>query len=91
MGSNELYALIRKELFRKAIHILGFSIPFISIAAGVYFAAAIIVALAVAYSVSEYLRLKGRDFPVLTTVTKMAMRDTGGEEKQTTFVRAPLY
>ncbi len=94
MGSNnERYVLIRKELFRKAIHIFGFSIPFISIVAGVYFAVAIIIALAVAYSISEHFRLKGRNLPVLTTVTKMAMRDvaTTGEEKKNTFVKAPLY
>lgn len=96
MGSNErnVSSRIRKELFRKAIHIFGFSIPFISIAAGVLFAAFIIIALAVTYSVSEYYRLKGRSFPVLTAITKIAMRDannTADEEKQNTFVKAPLY
>lgn len=93
LGSNGRYALIRKELFRKAIHIFGFSIPFISLVAGVYYAAAIIIALAAVYSVSEYFRIKGRSFPVLTAVTKAAMRNAagGGEEKQDTFVKAPLY
>lgn len=95
MASNEPHASpkIRKELFRKAIHITGFSIPFISILAGIFFAAAVIIALAAVYSISEYLRPKGRDLPVLTAVTKKAMRDanTTGEEKQGTFIVAPLY
>ncbi len=91
MGSNELYGLVRKELFRKTIHISGFSVPFISIAAGVHTAAAIVLALAAAYSISEYLRLKGHSLPLLTSVTKMAMRDDRGNEKQSTFVKAPLY
>jgi dolichol kinase len=93
LGSNEKYASsrIRKELFRKAIHIFGFSIPFISIIAGIPFAAALIIALAAAYTASEYFRLKGRNFPVLITITRMAMRDSAGEEKQNTFVTAPLY
>jgi phytol kinase len=92
LGSDELYASsrIRKELFRKAVHIFGFSIPFISIVAGVSTAVVIIIALAMAYSVSEYLRLKGRNFPLLAAVTKMAMRDAD-KEKQNIFVRAPLY
>jgi dolichol kinase len=91
LGSNELYGLVRKELFRKAIHILGFSVPFLSMALGVHFAGAIVLALAAAYSLSEYLRLKGHSLPLLTSVTKMAMRDNGGSEKQDTFVKAPLY
>lgn len=95
MSSNEQYrsSRIRKELFRKAIHIFGFSIPFVSITAGVPFAVLILVALAITYSISEYLRLKGRNFPVFTTITMIAMRsdDNTGEEKQHTFVKAPLY
>ena len=93
MGSNEKYASsrIRKELFRKAIHIFGFSIPFISIVAGVPFAAALVIALAAEYTASEYFRLQGRKYPVLVAITKMAMRDSAGEEMQSTFVTAPLY
>lgn len=81
---------IRKELFRKLIHIAGFMVPFIAIILGNAFAAAFIVGLAVIYTISEYLRLKGRNMPVFTTITKMAMRDSA-EEKQNAFVRAPLY
>lgn len=93
--SNEQYRSsgIRKELFRKAIHIFGFSIPFVSITAGVPFAVLIIVALAVTYTISEYLRLKGRYLPVFTAITRLAMRNTDntGEGKQNSFVKAPLY
>ncbi len=65
-------------------------VPFIAIILGNAFAAAFIVGLAVIYTISEYLRLKGRNMPVFTTITKMAMRDSA-EEKQNAFVRAPLY
>lgn len=71
----------------------GFSIPFISVVAGVPVAAAFIIAQTAAYSVSEYFRLKGRNFPILSGITKMAMRDANNadEERQNTFVRAPPY
>jgi dolichol kinase len=82
---------VKKELFRKSIHILGFSIPFIAIGAGILAAVLVIVSLAITYSVSEYLRLRGRNLPLFATITKMAMRGDSGGEKQGTFVKAPLY
>lgn len=95
-GSNErpdsAILQVKKELFRKSIHILGFSIPLVAIGAGILAAVLVIVSFAITYSVSEYLRLRGRNLPLFTTITKMAMRgdDSGGEE-QGTFVKAPLY
>jgi dolichol kinase len=82
---------MQKELFRKSIHILGFLIPFVSIAAGTPIAALLIVSLAVMYSISEYLRLRGSKFPAFTAITRMAMRSDSSEEQQSTFVKAPLY
>ncbi len=81
----------KKELFRKSIHIFGFLVIIISIAIGIIPAALLIVSLGVTYSISEYYRLKGREFPLITTVTKMAMRNDIGGEDQKVFVKAPLY
>jgi dolichol kinase len=82
---------VKKELFRKSIHILGFSIPLVAIGAGILDAVLVIVSLAITYSVSEYLRLRGRNLPLFTTITKMAMRGDSSGEEQGTFVKAPLY
>jgi dolichol kinase len=85
------YSIIKKELFRKVIHIVGFSIPFISIILGIPFAASLVAVLAITYTVSEYFRLKGRSIPIFTTITRIAMRDNNGNESKSTFVREPLY
>jgi len=70
--------MIKKELFRKLIHIVGFSIPFISISLGIPFATSFVLVLAIAYTVSEYFRLKGRSIAAFTTITRVAMRDSDG-------------
>lgn len=80
----------KKELLRKSIHIAGLSVPLIAIAAGVLPAASFVIALATAYCVSEYFRLKGRQVPVLAAVTKIAARSES-EEKEAKFVKAPLF
>ncbi len=90
-GSSHSPPKLKKELFRKSIHIFGFSVPFISIVAGVHFAALFIVGLAAVYAMSEYFRLRGRSLPVFTAITKMAMRSDNAGESAAAFVRAPLY
>jgi dolichol kinase len=94
VSGDKHYAQIRKEIFRKSIHILGFLVPFISLALGITVAAVFVVGMAAVYSLSEYMRLKGRSVPVFTVITKIAMRNDGNindNEKQNTFVKAPLY
>lgn len=85
------FSQLKKELFRKSIHIFGFVVAIISITIGISPAALLIVSLGVTYSISEYYRLKGRNFPLFTAITKMAMREDIGEENQHGFVKAPLY
>ena len=85
---------LKSEIFRKSVHISGFLVPFISLALGITVAAVFIVGMMAAYSASEYMRLKGRSIPLFTTITKMAMRNdvsSSGDEKQNTFIKAPLY
>jgi dolichol kinase len=87
--SRRSYSLVKRELFRKLIHIIGFSIPFIAITLGIWFAASFIVALAIGYTISEFLRLRGYSVPGFTAITARAIR--GGSESRGTFVKAPLY
>jgi len=80
---------IRSELFRKSIHLLGFLVPIISITLGVIVAVAFVISLSIIYSISEYLRLRGRSVPIITNITNMAMR--ADKENQTRFIVAPLF
>lgn len=61
-----------------------------AIAFGTAAAAVFVAVMMAAYSASEYLRLNGRSAPLLTAVTKIAMRNYS-DEKKTAFVKAPLY
>ena len=82
---------VQQEVFRKSIHIVGFVVPFMAIALGITVAALFIIAISALYCISEYLRLKGRNFPVLTTITSLAMRTSYNGEVSDRFVKAPLY
>lgn len=82
---------VQREVFRKSIHIVGFVVPFLAITLGMEVAAIFIVSVSVLYCLSEYLRLKGRSFPVLSTITNLAMRSDSDKEAENRFVKAPLY
>ncbi len=88
-NDNQDVYRIRNELFRKFVHILGFSIPVISFIVGITVAIVLMIMLSVVYSISEYMRLKGYSVPVFTTVTKMATRNYG-REKLDRFIASPL-
>lgn len=91
INTDRSLVTLKKELFRKSIHISGFLVPILSIMIGIAEVAFLIVCLSVAYFISEYYRLRGRTFPTLTTITKIAMRDHMGEEQKNMFVKEPLY
>lgn len=82
---------IQREIFRKSIHIVGFVVPFMAIAFGITVAALFVITLSALYCISEYLRLKGRNFPILTALTSLAMRTSHSGEARDRFVKAPLY
>lgn len=82
---------VQREVFRKSIHIIGFIVPFMAMAFGMLAAALFIMALSALYCLSEYMRLKGRSFPVLTAITNLAMRSGYDDEAKSKFVKAPLY
>jgi dolichol kinase len=83
-------AKVRQEVFRKSIHIIGFIVPLMAMFFGTTAAALFITAVSMLYFISEYLRLRDKRFPILTTITNLAMR-TGRDEAGNTFVMAPLY
>lgn len=76
---------IRKEVFRKSIHICSAFIPILLH----YFKCPILVALAfavIAYTVAEMLRLKGISIPVVSAVTAAAAR----KRDENKFVLGPV-
>lgn len=82
---------VQREVFRKSIHVIGFVVPFMAITLGIAVTAIFIISVSVFYCLSEYLRLKGRSFPVLSAVTNLAMRSGSDKEAENRFVIAPLY
>lgn len=82
---------VQREVFRKSIHIAGFIVPFIAITFGLAAAISFVIALSLLYCISEYARLKGKRFPVLTKITNLAVRSSHNGETESSFVRAPIY
>ena len=81
---------LKNELFRKAIHVGGMLVPFISIQSGTAAAASLVAALSVLYLASEYARLQGRTLPIISRITELAVRRST-ESGQKMVVKAPLY
>jgi dolichol kinase len=77
----------RSELFRKLIHMSGFTVPFIARSIGVAYTSLIILAVTALYAVSELLRLKGYSFPIITTITLSAAR----EQEIKSYMWKPVY
>ncbi len=64
---------IKKELFRKSIHILSAAVPFFLHIA--YWPVISLLSLVVVvYCISEYARIHGRKIPLISTVTALAAR-----------------
>ncbi len=64
---------IRKELFRKSIHICGAIIPFF-LSRCYWFVIAALFLVIIVYSVSELARLSGHDIPLISSITAVAAR-----------------
>ena len=64
---------LRKEFFRKSIHICGATLPFFL--ARFYWLVIILLFLAIVlYAASELLRLSGHEIPVISSITAAAAR-----------------
>jgi dolichol kinase/phosphoserine phosphatase len=75
------------DLVREDIHASGFFMPVIAALVGVPIVALIIIVIAVVYTVSELLRLEGREIPVVSTITRHA----ASQSELHGFAAAPLY
>ncbi len=64
---------LRKELFRKSIHICGAAIPFFLSRCYWLVIAALFLAI-VLYSISEIARLSGHEIPLISSITAVAAR-----------------
>src|SRR5574344_512384 len=76
---------ILKELFRKSIHICSALVPTM-LAAAYYPVLALLVTAVVLYTVSEILRMKGIDVPVVSHITEIAAR----KRDENRFVLGPV-
>ncbi len=75
------------DLVREDIHAAGFFMPVIAGMIGVPIVAAVIIAIAIIYTVSELYRLDGRTIPFISSVTSHAANQT----ELFGFAAAPIY
>jgi len=81
-------AISRSESIREAIHVGSFSLPFICIyLLGNYLVSSLILVLTLLYIISEVARLRGTNFPVLSTITWKAANKPELYE----FTTAPIF
>lgn len=88
MGKEKLRRLpSRKELTREIIHASGFFIPLLANSFGIIPVTLFIVTVVSLYSFSEYMRIKGRNLPLFSAVTRRAASQSELRE----FTLAPVY
>jgi HAD superfamily phosphoserine phosphatase-like hydrolase len=75
------------DLVREDIHAAGFFMPVIAGMVGVPVVALIIILVAFVYTVSELLRLEGRELPIISAITRHA----ASQSELYGFAAAPLY
>jgi dolichol kinase/phosphoserine phosphatase len=75
------------DLVREDIHAAGFFMPVIASMVSVPAVAALIIAIAAAYTVSELYRLEGKNIPFISNVTRHAASQT----ELFGFAAAPIY
>lgn len=75
------------DLVREDIHAAGFFMPVIAGMIGIPAVAAIIIAIAIIYTISELFRLEGRTIPLVSAVTRHA----ASQSELYGFAAAPLY
>lgn len=75
------------DFVREDIHAAGFFMPVIASLIGVPIVGALIFTIALLYTISELLRLEGRDLPLISAVTRHA----ASQSELHGFAAAPLY
>jgi dolichol kinase/phosphoserine phosphatase len=77
----------RRDLLREFIHGSGFFIPVLAILFGVPLVALFIVVVVAVYSVSEFSRVRGKNMPFISSITKHA----ASQSELCEFTLAPVY
>ncbi len=77
----------RSDLFREFIHGSGFFIAVLAILFGVPLVSLFIISVVIFYSVSEISRVRGKNFPFFSTVTRHA----ASKSELCEFTLAPVY
>jgi phosphoserine phosphatase len=77
----------KNDFVREGIHASGFFMPVIAGLIGIPVVSSIIIFIAIVYTVSELLRLEGRNFRVISTITRHA----ASQSELYGFAAAPLY
>ena len=77
----------RNDLVREDIHASGFFVPVIASLISVPVVALLICFIAGVYTISEFLRLEGRDLPLISAITRHA----ASQSELYGFAVAPLY
>ena len=85
--TSKRYFPSRNDFVREDIHASGFFIPVIASLIGVPIVGALIFTIASLYTVSELLRLEGRDLPLISAITRHA----ASQSELHGFAAAPLY
>jgi dolichol kinase len=77
----------RGDLLREAIHSSGFFIPVLAILFGLPLVAIFIISVVALYSVSEFFRVRGKNLPFFSEVTRHA----ASQSELCEFTLAPIY
>ncbi len=77
----------RHDVLREAIHASGFFVPVLSGLAGIPVVTAAICVVIALYVVSEFLRMNGKNLPIISAIT----RNAASQSELYEFAAAPLY
>jgi phosphoserine phosphatase len=77
----------RHDVLREAIHASGFFVPVVSGLAGIPAVTAAICVVIALYVVSEFLRMNGKNLPIISVIT----RNAASQSELYEFAAAPLY
>jgi phosphoserine phosphatase/dolichol kinase len=78
---------LKNDVFRELIHASGFFMPIIAMLIGLPFVTLIICVVVAVYVVSEFLRIRGKNMPVISAITRLA----ASQSELCEFTLAPVY
>jgi dolichol kinase/phosphoserine phosphatase len=79
--------LSKNDILRETIHASGFFVPIVTAIIGIPLAVALISIIIAIYMISEWARLRGRNVPVISVITRHA----ASQSELCEFAIAPIY